>query len=127
MLLNYGVTPEGNFNGKNVLYRPFEETEFSSVSGLSVDELRAVLTRCKELLFAAREKRNKPFLDDKVLTAWNGLAIQALARAGVVCGESAWVDAALSCVAFIKEHLYKDGKLLKRYRSGESNFRWGDR
>ncbi|MCH9613641.1 MAG: hypothetical protein SP1CHLAM54_06460 [Chlamydiia bacterium] len=116
----YGVTPEGNFSGKNVLFEPFEIEEFCKVSGLSEQELRGILLRCKELLFATREKREKPFLDDKVLTAWNALAIQALARSSVVCSRPEWMQAAKEAMRFLEEHLIIDGKLQKRYRDGEA-------
>lgn len=121
----YGVTPEGNFHGKNVLFEPFDKKEFCAVSGLSFDELQSLLERCHAVLWETRSKREKPFLDDKVLTAWNALAIQALARASLICHEPAWMEAAVQGVGFIKKYLYKDGQLLKRYREGESNFRAG--
>lgn len=121
----YGVTLEGNFQGKNVLYEPFDKEEFCRISDLSLEELEKILVRSKEILFATREKRVKSFLDDKILTAWNALVIQALARLGVVCKCPKWLEAAKLAMDFIRTRLMQDGKLLKRYRDGEAGLEAG--
>ena len=72
-------------------------------------------------LFVAREKRTRPHLDDKILTAWNGLMIDAMVKGYEVLEDQRYLDAAINCASFIRDHLYKDGKLLRRYRDGEAS------
>jgi uncharacterized protein len=69
-------------------------------------------------LFEAREARVHPATDDKVLAAWNGLAISALAEAGRSFGEPRYVDAALAAAGFVLEALADDGRLLRSWRDG---------
>ncbi|MFO1114836.1 MAG: hypothetical protein U1E28_04080 [Beijerinckiaceae bacterium] len=81
----YDVRPGGNWEGKNVLRRVGPPGDAAS---------ERALARSRALLFARREKREKPALDDKLLVDWNGLMIRALVRAAAVFGEPAWLDAA---------------------------------
>jgi uncharacterized protein YyaL (SSP411 family) len=70
-------------------------------------------------LFEAREARVHPATDDKVLAAWNGLAISALAEAGRSFGEPRYTDAALAAAGFVLEALSADqGRLLRSWREG---------
>ncbi|MBI1909846.1 MAG: thioredoxin domain-containing protein [Deltaproteobacteria bacterium] len=73
----------------------------------------------------SKEERSKaPPLhkDDKILTSWNGLMIAAMAKGYQVLGEARYLDAARKSAAFIRQKLYQDGKLLRRYRDGESRY-----
>lgn len=118
----YGVTKEGNFSGRNVLYLPLSLEEFAEKNSLSPLELHAKLQGMRSILFASRSKRNRPFKDDKILTSWNGLMIDTFARAGFYCGKSEYSHVALKAAEFIKSHLFVDGVLLHRYRDQESRF-----
>ena len=69
-------------------------------------------------LFAARERRVKPGLDDKVLTAWNGLMISAFAKAEEVFGDGRWYNVAVEAVTFIERNLQRGDRLLSTYRDG---------
>ncbi|MFX1404711.1 MAG: thioredoxin domain-containing protein, partial [Promethearchaeota archaeon] len=71
-------------------------------------------------LFAVREERIHPHKDDKILTDWNGLMIAALAKAGRILNEPRFIDAATQAAQFIFTEMYKDGRLLHRYRDGEA-------
>lgn len=74
-------------------------------------------------LFAVREQRVHPFKDDKVLTAWNGLMIAALARGAWILKEKRYAQAAAEAVNFILKKLRDpQGRLLARYRDGEANY-----
>ena len=64
-------------------------------------------------LFAVREKRVRPGLDDKVLTSWNGLMITALAQGSRILNEPRYAQAAAEAGAFIMEHMMQDGVLLR--------------
>ena len=110
----YGLTPAGNtisdphgeFGHGNVLYRARGE-------GPLPERWRAALT-------AARDRRARPLLDDKIIAAWNGLAIAALAAAGRVLHRDDFVSAATAAAAFVGRELLRDGRLLRRYRAGEA-------
>src|SRR3954452_14714281 len=91
----YGVTEEGNFEGLSILYRP--------VRGALVRPAAVEAARAR--LFAVREARPRPGLDDKVLTEWNSLAVAALAEAGAATGTTEWVDDARHTAEFLLTEL----------------------
>ncbi len=81
------------------------------------------LLEARERVFQARSARTPPKRDDKVLTAWNGLAIAALARTGRVLGDTSLIRAATETAGFLLSRLRRpDGRLLARYREGEALF-----
>jgi len=102
----FGATPEGNWDGTNVLWRAEPQ------SSRELDDARRTL-------FHRREQRVKPGTDDKVLTAWNGLAIRAFAEAGRAFDVPAYVDAATRCAEFLLGNLrHPGGRLLRGWRDG---------
>lgn len=110
----YGITDEGNFEGKNIL-NLIENENFEKVYK---DEN---LTRLRNKLYEYREKRVHPFKDDKILTSWNGLMIAAMAFSGRVFKEKYFLDAAEKAADFILKNLRReDGRLLARYRDGSA-------
>ncbi len=116
--------PQGEFTGRNLLYTAQSIEDVAVRSGRGVDEVLAALGRIREKLFAARERRPRPHLDDKILTAWNGLMIAAFARAArVLAGRPSagtYRTAAARAARFIKTTLWKNGRLLRRYRDGDA-------
>ena len=78
----FGATPSGNWEGTNVLWRPRSIADVAAEHGLPADELAAEVEDARRMLFEIREGRVHPATDDKVLTAWNALAIGALRRGG---------------------------------------------
>ena len=80
--------PQGEFTGQNILYVAQSVEDVAARSGRPVDEVMGVLARRRATLFDAREERPRPHLDDKVITAWNGLMIAAFARAARVLAAS---------------------------------------
>ncbi len=118
----YGVTLEGNFEGRSVLHCANTFEEFAETRGLAVEELSSRLERAKKELLKSREKRARPFRDTKILTGWNGLLIDLFAHAGSSFNEKSFTDAALKAAQFIKTHLWKEGKLLRRYCDKEARF-----
>jgi uncharacterized protein YyaL (SSP411 family) len=120
----FGVTAEGNFEGgpASVLHLALDggEEALAARLGRPLAEARSELARARALLLAARDKRPQPFLDDKVLVEWNGLAISALAHGYQVTGERRYLEAARRAAEFIVSRLVKDGRLLRRYRAGEA-------
>ncbi|MCX6626077.1 MAG: thioredoxin domain-containing protein, partial [Candidatus Solibacter sp.] len=119
---NVESDPHGEFTGKNILYQAHtvEETarHFSQPEG----EVRAELDRACGLLLAARAKRVRPHLDDKILTAWNGLMISAFAKGGAVLDDARYAEAARCAAEFVIAHLYDapSGTLLRRYRERDA-------
>ena len=79
--LAYGVTEAGNFEGRTVLARARSDAALAAELGLPVEAVRERLARARTVLLAARNRRPQPARDDKVLAAWNGLAIGAFADA----------------------------------------------
>jgi uncharacterized protein YyaL (SSP411 family) len=129
--LRYGILPDGNapfdpqneFTHKNLLYTARSIEDVASMTGRSVEEVSAALERARETLLSVRSARPRPHLDDKVLTAWNGLMIAAFARAGrVLEGHRDYLDDARQAASFIRANLWKqdEATLLRRYRQGNA-------
>jgi uncharacterized protein YyaL (SSP411 family) len=125
----YGILPEGNapadpqneFTHSNILYAARAREEVAAATGRTVEDTDASLARGRAALLAVRSTRPRPQLDDKVLTAWNGLMIAAYARAGrVLEGRDDYVAVAGRAAAFVRTHLWQaeQGTLLRRYRQG---------
>ncbi len=72
-------------------------------------------------LLAAREKRVRPGRDEKVLVSWNALAIRGMARAGRVFGRPEWIASARRAFDFIRERMWRDGRLLATYKDGRAH------
>jgi hypothetical protein len=112
---NYKFTKEGNFERKNILNLIDQEME--RVIEISKDER---LLHLKQKLFEYREKRIHPHKDDKILTAWNGLMIAAMAYAGRVFDNDQYKISAQKAADFILENLTTEaGEVYVRYRDGE--------
>jgi hypothetical protein len=125
----YGLTSEGNFQeeatgkrtGANVLHAVKEWPDAARELGQDTADLETRVEDIRDTLYAQREKRPRPSLDDKILTDWNGLMIGALARAGSVLGEDRLVRAAEKAAGFLRSGpAFDPENLLHRYRSGES-------
>ena len=104
--------PHGEFTGKNIL--------FHSRTDQPDPDLLYSLTKAKRTLFDLRANRPRPHLDDKIVTAWNGLMISAYARAHQTLGDTAYLESARRAADFIRRELYRevDGILLRSYRQG---------
>ncbi|MEX0591157.1 MAG: thioredoxin domain-containing protein [Xanthobacteraceae bacterium] len=107
---HYDVTPEGNFEGHNILNRLKREPRTYA------DEARLAGSRSK--LLVDRGKRIRPGLDDKVLADWNGLMIAALANAGALLDESGWIERARRAFRFVAESMTKGDRLGHGWRDG---------
>ncbi|CAN5740492.1 thioredoxin domain-containing protein [soil metagenome] len=118
--------PQGEFTGKNLLYvaRPIENVV--ARSGRPEAEVHDALDRVRRVLLDARSTRPRPHLDDKILTAWNGLMIAAFARAARVRPGSPHADryraAAVNAAAFLQSTMWRPDSevLLRRYRDGDA-------
>jgi uncharacterized protein YyaL (SSP411 family) len=118
----YDITEHGNFEDKNILHLPISIEEFAEREGIPPASLRAACEEWRGLLLAAREKRVKPLRDEKILTAWNGLMIAAMAKGFAATGERRYLDTAANAVNFIRKRLLEpNGCLLHCHYAGESS------
>ncbi|MEO8591775.1 MAG: thioredoxin domain-containing protein, partial [Candidatus Solibacter sp.] len=119
---NVDNDPHGEFTGKNILFQAYSLDATAAHFNQPVQAVRDVLDHAAGVLMAARSKRVRPHLDDKVLTAWNGLMISAFAKAGAVLDDPRYAEAARRAAEFLAANLYDPatGLLLRRYRAGEA-------
>ena len=108
----YNVSPEGNWEGKNILNR-------IAHPDLLDETQEAALAAAREKLLAVRNGRIWPGWDDKVLADWNGMMIAAMANAACVFDKPAWLEGAVSAFAFVRDRMQSDGRLLHSYRTGK--------
>ena len=121
---NAPADPQQEFVGKNILYVAQSVEQIARQTGKSPDEIQHVIAEARLKMFVARMSRPRPHLDDKVLTAWNGLMIAAFARAArVVSGGHAYLHAARRAATFLHDRMWSDetSTLLRRYRRGEAS------
>ncbi|MDR3602129.1 MAG: thioredoxin domain-containing protein [Desulfosporosinus sp.] len=120
----YDITPEGNFEGKNIPNRILGTLgKIARDNPMDMADVLQALESARQTLFTAREKRIHPHKDDKILTAWNGLMIAALAKGAQILGSNAYLEAAENAANFVLTHLQRsDGRLLARYREGDAAY-----
>jgi uncharacterized protein YyaL (SSP411 family) len=138
--LRFGIEPDGNapfdphneFTHKNLLYQARAIAEIASTTGRAATEVEAALEEARETLRRVRSTRPRPYLDDKVLTAWNGLMIAAFARASRVLPDGGrHLLPARRAADFIRARMWKATSpgttdagarsiLLRRYRNGHA-------
>jgi len=119
---NVGNDPQGEFTGKSILFQAHTLEETARHFGKPVEEIGASLTKTAQALLERRAKRIRPHLDDKILTAWNGMMISAFALGGAALEEPRYAGAACRATQFLLERLHnpETGMLLRRYRQGET-------
>ena len=111
----YGLSEPNNFeNGTHILNLQ-DEYDWTI-------KANPLIRSAHHKLLAVRQARPSPLKDDKILTAWNGLMIAAMAKANQVLGEARFLDAARRAAQFLKQNLMSDRGLLRRYRDGEATF-----
>lgn len=118
----YNVSSVGNYGNRNVLYARGPVEELVAGHGIDVSAVEEWLDGARKVLLQERQKRAAPLKDDKILTSWNGLMIDTMVRAGTSFDHPLFTAAAYKAAAFIKEHLWKEGELLHRWRSGDGRF-----
>jgi uncharacterized protein YyaL (SSP411 family) len=125
----YGAEPKGNWidpagghlTGTNILHLTEDPGAVARETGLDAAAMAQRLEADRARLLETRAKRPRPLRDDKVLTAWNGLMIAALAKASVALEEPRLAEAAERAIDFLERHLLRaDGRLFARWREGEA-------
>ncbi|MGD0664370.1 MAG: thioredoxin domain-containing protein [Rhabdochlamydiaceae bacterium] len=118
----YDVTSLGNYEGSNVLHIDLPVEDFAKAAQIPLKDVEEGLAKAKKLLFEKRQTRPRPIRDEKILTSWNGLAVDTFALAGSILSEPKYTAAALKTVEFLKKELWKGNKLQHRWCGGESRF-----
>jgi len=116
----YDVSEIGNFEGKNILHPILSPEQAAKFFRKDFDETERLLAAAKVKLFQERERRVKPFRDEKILTSWNGLMLSGLAEAYKVIGDESYREAAEKTVAFIFARMFREGYLLRTYKGGQA-------
>src|SRR6266567_4501342 len=118
-----GSDPQDEFRGKNILIERHTVAETAQHFQKPEDAVRDLLRQSREKLFATRNKRPRPHLDDKILAAWNGLMISAYARAAQVLDEPHYLEIGARAANFIRKQLWDASRriLYRNYREGRSD------
>lgn len=118
----YGVTSVGNFEGRNILHTPMKLEEFANHYHIDPEMFNNLLKDLRQKLWVVRENRPKPAKDDKIVTGWNGLMIHSLCKASHYLNKVSYLEAAEKCAVFIREKLWNEETLFRRWREGEARF-----
>ncbi len=117
----FGITEQGNFEGRNILHLSLPTQEFADKEGINHETLLENLEKWRTALKTVRKERKKPLRDEKILCAWNGLMISALAKGFAVTGENRYREAAASALQFVATQLRStDGRLLRSWYHGKT-------
>jgi hypothetical protein len=116
----FAVTPGGNFEGRSVLSTP--RTLADVADRLSVDEatLQEAIGRIRSSLLAAREQRERPGLDRKIIASWNGLMLKAFADGARILRRKDFLDVAEKNAGFIQDEMRRDGRLVRSWKDGDA-------
>jgi len=114
-----GIVPGGNWEGTNVLHEPVDRDEFRTAHDLDDEQFERELFEARSALAAARDEREPPGADDKLIAAWIGLAVRGLVTAGDRLARPELYTIADNALAAVEEHLVDDdGRLHRTWRDG---------
>jgi len=116
----YGVTPNGNFEGENILNIRQDPEAFAEAHDLTQEQLDEIISRSSKALLDVREQRIHPMRDDKVLASWNGLMLRSFAEAAAALGRADYLEAAVKNAGFLVGTMKSQGRLLRTYRDGQA-------
>jgi uncharacterized protein YyaL (SSP411 family) len=116
----FDVSEVGNFEGHSILRVDEDIDVIARLMRVSRERLAEVIERGRKILFDAREKRVKPFRDEKILTAWNGLMMRSFAEASRAFDRKDYLEFAVRNADFLMTSLRRDGRLLRTHKDGES-------
>jgi hypothetical protein len=116
----FGITDEGGSDGKNTLHIPRSASLVARLNNVGEEKLHQSIERGKKTLLAAREKRARPFRDEKILAFWNGLMLKSFAEAAQALDCAQYRTAAVRCAEFLLSRLKQDGRLRHSYKDGQA-------
>ena len=108
--------PHGELKGQNTLFRAMTDEALAAMFGCPEHEVRERLPVAAGVLIDARNRRPPPHRDDKIVTAWNGLAIGALARGARVLERADLTTAATAAAGFLQRELWDGKRLFRSFR-----------
>ena len=114
----WGVSVAGNFEGKNILNVPRPPADVATRHGLTLDALESLAAAARTTLHASREARVHPARDDKILAAWNGLMVRALADGARAFDDARWRAEAIRHGEFFVRELVRDGRVMRVHKDG---------
>ncbi len=115
----YDITDSGNWEGQNIPWRRVELRGVAAQFGLEANDVETKIAAARQKLYKTRSQRVWPGLDDKVLTAWNGLMLAAFAEAGPVLDRSDYTQAATRNAEFLYQTMRtENGRLLRTWKAG---------
>jgi uncharacterized protein YyaL (SSP411 family) len=117
---HWGFDREANFEGKWNPYVHADSEDIAAQTGRTREEVEDLIESGRAKLFAARSQRVAPGRDEKALTSWNGLMIYGMAHAGRILGRDDFVESASGALNFIRDNLWKDGRLLATSKDGKA-------
>jgi len=118
----YGITPSGNFEGKNILQRVLDDEQIADEFGIPIQEVADRLADLHTKLLDARSSRVRPGTDDKILVFWNALMLTAFAEAGRYLNRDDYSQTAMRNAEFLLDHLYQEDRLLRSWRGGQAKY-----
>jgi len=121
LILHYGLDQDANFEGRWHLQIKQSIEQVANTLQQTTTETAQQLQHARSVLLQQRQQRIRPGLDDKILCAWNAMTCAAMARAGWYLGQQNAIDSAIDALHFIRQSLWKDGRLLAVYRGGISH------
>ena len=110
---HWGVSHEGNFEGRNILFVPHGVEATAARTGKSADQVRAGITSARQRLYYARSVRPWPTKDNKVIASWNGLMIRAFVEAARAFEREDYRAAAESAGRYLARTLVRDGRVFR--------------
>ncbi len=114
----YGVSAVGHFEGENILYVPNDARVAAVRAGVSVDAVVEAVRRARPILYAARATRVWPGRDEKIIAAWNGLALRAVAEAARIFGDDEVTRLARRNAEFLEAEMIRDGRVMRVHMDG---------
>jgi len=117
----YGIHSQGNFEGRNILRRAYNDEQLAAQLNLDVTQVPVKLASLREQVLQARNRRVRPGTDDKVLVSWNAMMLGAFAEAGAALGKAEYSRSATRNANFILEHMREGNRLKRSWRAGTAN------
>jgi uncharacterized protein YyaL (SSP411 family) len=114
----YGVTPGGNFEGRNILFVVADRSAAAARAGVDEELLDAILTRAKKVLYESRAKRVWPGRDEKILASWNGLMLRGVATAARAFSRAEFRTLAVRNAEFLAREMVSKGRVMRSHKEG---------
>ena len=116
----YAVTSAGNFEGYNILHVPADPADVARSANVDIATLLATIARAREKMMDRRSRRVHPTRDDKIIAAWNGLALRGVAEAARAFRRDDFQSLAMRNAEFLLQHMVVDGRAMRTYKNGIS-------